>query len=98
MPRPSPVRDALAEVLRRGDAHCPSLDELAELLARRGGQGKLSSIFRAAAYLEREGVVRRVELADRKLRYEVAGIHHDHVRCDSCGAVEPVPPVRGREP
>ena len=56
-----------------------------------------SSVFRALARLEGEGVVRRVELGDGKQRFEAAGDHHEHVRCEECGVVGEVPgcAVRG---
>jgi Fe2+ or Zn2+ uptake regulation protein len=48
-------------------------------------------VFRALGRLEKEGAVERVELDDGKARYEAAGDHHEHIRCESCGSVSPVP-------
>jgi Fur family ferric uptake transcriptional regulator len=50
-----------------------------------------SSVFRALARLEEKGEVERVELDDGKARYEPAGDHHEHIRCERCGCVTPVP-------
>jgi Fur family ferric uptake transcriptional regulator len=48
-------------------------------------------VFRALTRLEEEGAVERVELDDGKARYEVAGEHHEHIRCEGCGSIAPVP-------
>lgn len=43
------------------------------------------------AVLEAEGTVQRLDLGDGVARYESAGAHHEHVRCESCGRVAEVP-------
>jgi Fur family transcriptional regulator, ferric uptake regulator len=50
-----------------------------------------SSVFRALGHLEDEGQVERIDLGDGKARYEPAGEHHEHVRCERCGTVAAVP-------
>lgn len=32
-----------------------------------------------------------MELDDGKARFEAAGDHHEHIRCEDCGSVTPVP-------
>jgi Fe2+ or Zn2+ uptake regulation protein len=81
------VRRQLEDPLR----HDWSLDDLVEALRRDGVSADYSSVFRAVAYLEGEGVVRRVAVGDTKLRFELTGEHHDHVRCEACGRVAEVP-------
>lgn len=87
MPRPSPIRDALAALLTGSDRHDWSIEDLVGALAARGVQADFSSVFRAIARLESDGVARRVSLGDGKARFEAAGAHHEHVRCERCGAV-----------
>jgi len=91
MPRPSPVRDCIAELVGAGDRHDWSIEDLLEALAARDVDANFSTVFRAVARLEDDGAIRRVELGDGKARYEAAGEHHEHVRCASCGAVAAVP-------
>ena len=91
MARPSPVRDAVADAIAGSGRHDWSIEDLVETLAARGVEGNFSTVFRALARLEEDGAVRRVELGDGKARYEAAGAHHEHVRCDSCGVVAEVP-------
>jgi len=50
-----------------------------------------SSVFRALRRLEDEGTVLRIDLGDGKARFEPTGEHHEHVRCERCGAVAAVP-------
>jgi Fe2+ or Zn2+ uptake regulation protein len=91
MPRPSPVRDAIAELVGAGDRHDWSIEDLVGALRARGLEASFSTAFRAVERLEADGAIRRVELGDGKARYEAAGAHHEHVRCERCGAVEAVP-------
>ncbi|MCL4414902.1 MAG: Fur family transcriptional regulator [Acidimicrobiales bacterium] len=90
---------ALEELLRSGGRHAWSLEELHEGLVASGVAADFSSVFRAAAKLESDGVLQRVELGDGRARFEMAPCssavsghegHHDHVRCEACGAVVPV--------
>ena len=89
--RPSHIRPAITEVLERGDRHDWTIEELRDALSERGLPADFSSVFRALRRLERDGSVTRIELGDGKARYEAAGEHHEHVRCDRCGAVGEVP-------
>ncbi|MBI5106099.1 MAG: transcriptional repressor [Solirubrobacterales bacterium] len=91
MPRPSHVRDAVAALLRESGRHDWAIDEVLAALHGQGVAADYSSVFRALARLEADGAVRRVELGDGKARYEAAGDHHEHVRCDRCGTVGEVP-------
>ncbi len=71
--------------------HALTLTELHEALSRRGVRASFSSVFRAVEHLEREGRVARVDLGDGRSRFEAAGPHHDHLRCESCGRIEALP-------
>jgi Fe2+ or Zn2+ uptake regulation protein len=89
--RPSHIRPALAEVLAQEDRHDWTIENLREALAGRGVRADFSSVFRALERLERNGEVLRLDLGDGKARFEPVGEHHEHVRCERCGAVEAVP-------
>jgi Fur family peroxide stress response transcriptional regulator len=91
MPRPSPVTDAVRALVASEDHHAWSLDELLHSVRRRIPTADYSTIFRAVAMLERQGVVDRIDLGDGKGRFESHRAHHEHVRCTSCGQVEEVP-------
>jgi Fe2+ or Zn2+ uptake regulation protein len=89
--RPSHIRPALADVLARGERHDWTIDELRNALAERGTRADFSSVFRALQQLETQGRALRIDLGDGKARFEAVGEHHEHVRCERCGAVEAVP-------
>jgi Fe2+ or Zn2+ uptake regulation protein len=91
MARPSHIRPALLEVLAEGSRHDWSIDELRDALSRRGVPADFSSVFRALRRLEDGGEVVRIELGDGKARFEAAREHHEHVRCERCGAIAAVP-------
>src|SRR4051794_41862843 len=88
MPRPSPVRDAIAELVGAADRHDWSIEDLIAVLAEGGLDANFSTAFRAVERLEADGAIRRVALGDGKARYEAAGgAHHEHGRCSEGGAV-----------
>ncbi|MGH7777278.1 MAG: Fur family transcriptional regulator [Candidatus Dormibacterales bacterium] len=91
MPRPSPVRDALKTLFLKPEHQAWSLEELVERVRGQIGAGDYSTVFRAVAVFEREGLIERVDLGDGLARYEARRNHHEHVRCDDCGRVAEVP-------
>jgi Fur family peroxide stress response transcriptional regulator len=91
VPRPSPVTDRVQTLILGGDRHAWSLEELHDAVREDVPTAVFSSIFRAVADLERRELVRRVDVGDGRVRYEAGGVHHEHIRCTSCGSVEEVP-------
>ena len=91
MGRRAVIPDRLTDLMDEGDQHCWTVEDLQAALAGQGFEADPSSIFRAVNRLEDEGLVHRVVLGDRRARYELAGQHHEHLLCDCCGAVEPLP-------
>src|SRR5258706_8279291 len=87
MARRSPVRDAVGEVMQRGDHRAWLIEELLTEVRRTGHRTNWSSIFRAVVALERAGAVHRVDLGDGRHRYELTGEHHEHIQCLRCGRV-----------
>jgi len=91
MPRPSPVSDAVRNVFEGQDRHAWSIDQLHDAVRTVLGGADYSTVFRAVATLEREGVIQRIDLGDGKAYYEAEIEHHEHVRCEACGRVAEVP-------
>ena len=90
MPRPSPVTDEVRRLLTAGEQHAWSLNELHVASRESLGSADYSSVFRAVATLEREGLIDRIDLGDGQARYELREHHHEHIRCDNCGRIEVV--------
>jgi Fur family transcriptional regulator, ferric uptake regulator len=88
---PSPIRDGVRILFATPGRHVWSIDELHEAVRGSLGGADYSSVFRAVAGMEREGLLDRIDLADGKAHYELRDKHHDHVRCDSCGRVVGLP-------
>lgn len=59
---------------------------LDEIRARCVGVG-IVTIYRTLDLLDELSLVRRLDLGDGKPRYELAGDHHHHLICDSCGSI-----------
>lgn len=91
MARPSHVRDAVHALLSSSHRHDWTSAAVLEGLREQEVAADRSSVFRALTRLEREGRVIRFDLGDGVARYEPAGDHHEHVRCERCGKVAAVP-------
>ena len=91
MSRPSHVRNSVRELFEGDERHDWSIEDLHSSLLVSGVAADYSSVFRAVGWLEQRGVIAQVSLGDGRVRYERAGHHHDHVRCEACGVVSPLP-------
>jgi len=91
MARPSPVTDQVRQLFATDGPHLWSIDELHEAVVRQLGAADYSTVFRAVSSLERSGAVKRIDLGDGKVHFELTDKHHEHIRCDSCGRVVEVP-------
>jgi Fur family ferric uptake transcriptional regulator len=82
---------AVMVALMGNQRHAWTLEELHEALSDLGRSINFSSVFRAAEKLVGEGVARKFLLADGRTRFELSSAHHDHLLCDRCGELVPVP-------
>ena len=91
MARPSPVSDQVQLLFRANDSkHLWSIDELHKAVVTLLGAADYSTVFRAVSSLERDGFIKRIDLGDSKVHYEMSDQHHEHIRCDECGRVAEV--------
>jgi Fe2+ or Zn2+ uptake regulation protein len=89
--RPSPVSDQVKLLLSASDArHLWSIDELHGAVVKALGGADYSTVFRAVSGLERDGLIKRIDLGDGKVHYERTEEHHEHIRCNDCGRVAEV--------
>lgn len=87
MPRPARVPDQVLDLLRQGTRHAWTMEQICAGLQQAGRQADFSSVYRAVERLLREQCLERVALGDGTTQYELAGQHHDHVRCVRCQAL-----------
>jgi Fur family ferric uptake transcriptional regulator len=88
---PSPVRNQVKLLFSTPGRHVWSIEELQQAVSASLGGADYSSVFRAVAGMERDGMVDRVDLGDGKAHFELSEEHHEHIKCDSCGRVVGVP-------
>ncbi len=91
MPRPSHVRDAVAELVADPGKHSWTLDEAHVALCKRGVSADPSSVFRALERLTESGELERFDVGDGRTHFELSGSHHEHIVCSHCGTVAEVP-------
>jgi Fe2+ or Zn2+ uptake regulation protein len=91
MARPSLIPPAILALMREGQRHAWTLEQVSADLAARAVQANFSSVFRAVERLVGERQLRKVQLPTGAARYELSGAHHDHLHCSGCDALTPVP-------
>src|SRR5260370_2743463 len=87
MPRRSPVRDGVRDLVLSGSLQAWTIEELLARVRKDVVTADYSTVFRAVSYLENKSLIRRVDVGDGRGRYETADRHHDHVQCDRCGRI-----------
>src|SRR6266571_5053228 len=97
MARKARISAAMVSLMRGGEHHAWTLEELHAGLARQGRVTDFSSVFRAAEKLSADGIARKLLLDDGRARFELVGGHHDHLFCTRCHELVPVPCVIERE-
>ncbi len=65
-----------------------SAEELHEILAERGEQASISTVYRTVKLMARMGILRELELSEGQKCYEInttSPHHHHHLVCVQCG-------------
>ena len=93
MPRPSRIAQQILDTMAAGARHAWTLEQLATDLHQRGVAADFSSVYRAVERLLGERRLVRIAIDDGAARFELAGAHHDHVRCVRCAALAAIPCV-----
>jgi len=87
MARLTAHRQAILELINGSSRHWNAVD-LEHELTLRGHRIGIATVFRGLATLEADGLISSMQLKDKKC-YERAGkVHHDHMLCTACGAIE----------
>ncbi len=93
MARPSRIALQIVDTMTAGARHAWTLEQLATDLHQRGVAADFSSVYRAVERLLGERRLVRIAIDDGAARFELAGAHHDHVRCVRCAALAAIPCV-----
>src|SRR5437660_11157707 len=74
--RPSPVSDQVRSLFGAEQKHLWSIDELHEAVVQSLGAADYSTVFRAVSGMEKDGAIKRIDLGDGKVHYELPEGHH----------------------
>jgi Fur family transcriptional regulator, ferric uptake regulator len=86
--RITPVRRALIEILEKAGAPVSVVKIMAELRAVSLNPNK-TTIYRELKFLKDNAMVREIQFADKKKRYELEhGDDHHHLVCINCDKIE----------
>jgi len=80
-------RKAILDLINGSNRHWDA-EEVNRELADRGHAVGIATVYRNLTTLEDAGLITSIQLSDRK-RYERADkVHHDHMICVDCGAID----------
>jgi Fur family peroxide stress response transcriptional regulator len=82
-------RRTVLEMLRSTENH-PTAAEILRLVRRRRPEVAYATIYNALNWLERKGMIARVDFAEEAARYDPIVERHDHLVCNRCGALKDV--------
>mgnify|MGYP000032390048 CR=1 FL=1 len=80
-------RKAILEYLRKVKTH-PSADEIFEVVRKNLPRISLGTVYRNLEKMCKKGLIRKIEIADTKKRFDATVDNHYHIRCDICGRVD----------
>ena len=82
-------RSVVLEMLRAAKAH-PTAAEVFRIVRKRRPGVAYATIYNSLNWLERKGMIARVDFADEAARYDPIVERHDHLICIQCGALRDV--------
>lgn len=83
-------RRAILEELRNVKTH-PTADEVYEMVRRRLPRISLGTVYRNLDWLAARGLVQRLAVAGRQMRFDADLEPHEHIRCVRCGRLGDLP-------
>lgn len=83
-------RQVVLEVLRKTTSH-PTADEVYIMAREKLPNISLGTVYRNLETLTEQGLIKRIELADDRMRFDGNTEIHYHICCIRCGRVEDVP-------
>lgn len=80
-------REVILEELRSVKTH-PTADELFVQVRRRLPRVSLATVYRNLEWLAAQGLVQKIEVGGRQMRFDGNPQAHYHIRCRDCGKVD----------
>lgn len=85
--RKTKQREVILDELMKLRTH-PSADELYGRVKKRLPRISLGTVYRNLDALSRDGVIRRIESAGSRRRFDADTGNHHHIRCVTCGRID----------
>lgn len=83
-------RTVVLEALRAVRSH-PTALEVYDMVRQSLPTISLGTVYRNLEHLEKEGLIRRLDVGGSQRRYDACVEEHTHIRCLECGRVDDVP-------
>ena len=83
-------RQVILEELGKLHSH-PTADEIFDRVRARLPRISLGTVYRNLELLSRNGMIGKIEIAGRQMRFEKELRAHQHIRCIRCDRIEDIP-------
>ena len=80
-------RQILVEELRKVTTH-PTADELYDLVRKRLPRIGMATVYRNLELLSECGIIKKLEIGGKQIRFDGNTSPHYHIRCNTCGRVD----------
>lgn len=97
MGRPARTKEKLIALIDDLAYHEWTIDQLHLELQERGFDVAYSSVFRALNQLQRDGFITTLATESDKVTFEKSDLHHEHLKCETCGELVSFECVLGEE-
>ena len=85
-------REAILQELRMRKDH-PTAEDLYGALHDAMPLLSLGTVYRNLEQLSTAGIIRKLEVSGKKMRFDGDLTPHHHIRCRECGGVSDIPPA-----
>ena len=80
-------RSVILDEIRKSKSH-PIADEIYKVVKKRMPYISFGTVYRNLGILSKEGLIRKIELAHTKRRYDGNIKNHYHIICTECGRID----------
>jgi len=86
-------RKVILEELKKMKSH-PTADELYEVVRNRLPRISLGTVYRNLEFLSQRGMIKKIEVMGKRMRFDGETKEHAHVRCAVCGRIIDLTDIR----
>jgi Fur family ferric uptake transcriptional regulator len=84
----TPIRLAILNTFSKNTCRPKNAEQVLAQVQKRDNSVNLVTIYRNLISFEESGILRRIDLHQKSIHYELTAHHHHHIVCQDCGEIE----------